>query len=61
MKLKSYIQFTNKPVTQAAKELKIARPYLHAILSGKRAPGRKLAERIVKWSDGTVRFDDLWQ
>ena len=60
MKLKTFLNLTQKPVTQAAKELGIARTYLHAILSEKRAPGRKLADRIIQWSDGAVKYDDLW-
>ena len=60
MKLKSYLNFTKKSVTQAAKELKINRQYLHCLLVGKNNPGRKLAMRIREWSDNTIDYKDMW-
>lgn len=61
MKPSAYIKLTKKTVTQAAKELKINRQYLHAILVGKMIPGRKLAIRMRKWSDGAIDFEDVWK
>ena len=60
MNLKTYLEFKQIPVKRGAAELKIARGYLHEIISGKRPPGRKLAQRIVDWTDGAVRYEDLW-
>lgn len=61
MKLPTYLKLTDKTIIQAAKELKICRQYLHDILRGKYAPGRKLGVRIHKWSDGAVGYDDMWE
>ena len=61
MNLKTYLEFKHIPVKKAAGELKIARGYMHEIISGKRPPGRKLAQRIVDWTDGAVRYEDLWE
>jgi DNA-binding XRE family transcriptional regulator len=60
MKLISYLQYKRVSKTRAAKELNITRQYLYQIMSGKMGPGRKLAIKILKWSDGEVRFEDLW-
>jgi len=60
MKLSAYLKLSKKTVTQTAKELKINRQYLHAILLGKMVPGRKLAMRIKQWSENAVNYEDLW-
>lgn len=61
MKLKTYLEFKQIPVKEAAMQLKIARGYMHEILSEKRPPGRKLAQRIIDWSGGAVTYQDLWK
>ena len=61
MRLPAYLKLTKKTVVQAAKELKISRQYLHDIIRGKYAPGRKLGNRIREWSDGAIGYDDMWE
>ena len=61
MKLPAYLKLTDKTIKQSAKELGICRQYLHDILRGKYAPGKKLAIRIREWSQGAVGFDDMWK
>ena len=60
MKLNDYLKFKSISKTRAAKELKITRTYLYDIISGRMGPGRKLAQRIIKWSNEDVRYEDLW-
>jgi DNA-binding XRE family transcriptional regulator len=60
MKLNDYLKLKGMTKTQAAKELGITRKYIHEILAGKMGPGRKLATRIIEWSQGAIRYEDLW-
>jgi len=59
-KLNEYFILKNIDKNHAAKELTITKAYLYEILGGRTVPGRVLAQRIVKWSNGDIRFDDLW-
>lgn len=59
MKLNDYIVWKQLSKKVVAKDLKISRQRLWEIIN-KNPPGRKLAMRIVDWSDGQVRFEDLW-
>ena len=61
MKLKEYLEWKQIAKGVAAKELKISRQYLYEILRGRMIPGRDVAQEIVKWSQGTVTFQDLWK
>lgn len=61
MKLNDYLEFKRISKTRAAKELGITRKYIHDILAGRMGPGRKLATKIINWSDGAVRYEDLWK
>jgi DNA-binding XRE family transcriptional regulator len=60
MKLNDYLKLKGMTKTQAAKELEITRKYIHEIMAGKMGPGRKLATRIIEWSQGAIRYEDLW-
>jgi hypothetical protein len=60
MKLKTYIELKRISKTRVAKELRITPTYVYEILASRMIPGRKLAQRIVEWSQGDVRFEDLW-
>ena len=55
MKLKTYI-FKNRKITitKAADELGVSRPYLSDVVNGKLGAGKKLAQKIEKWSGGCV-------
>lgn len=59
MKLKKYLEIYQITQGQAAKALDITRTYLNAIANNKEEPGRNLVEKIVAWTDGEVRSDDL--
>jgi hypothetical protein len=61
MKLGTYIELKKISKTRAAKELQITRTYLYEILGNRMIPGRKLAQKISQWSQGDVRYEDLWQ
>jgi hypothetical protein len=61
MKLTTYLELKKIPKTRAAKQLKITRTYLYDIMRGRMGPGRKLAQRIIQWSDGDIRYEDLWE
>ena len=60
MKITDYFQLKNIDKNQAAKELQITKAYLYELLGNRMKPGRKLAQRIIIWSNGDIRFDDLW-
>ena len=60
MKLQTYLELKRIGKTRAAKELSITRTYLYEILGKRMIPGRKLAQKIVEWSEGDVRYEDLW-
>jgi len=60
MKLKDYIKEKDIPVKQATKELGISRGYLYELIAERLSPGKALISRIIKWSDGMVKLQDLW-
>lgn len=60
MKITEYFELKKIDKTQAAKDLMITKAYLYEILGNRTVPGRILAQRIVKWSNGDIRFNDLW-
>ena len=60
MKLTTYLELKRISNSRATKELRISRQYLYEILRGRMKPGRKLGQRIVEWSQGDVRYEDLW-
>jgi len=57
--IKKYLKLIHKSITAAADELGVTRPYLTDIVNGKRIPGRKLAVKIERWSDGHIKASDL--
>jgi len=61
MKLKDYINLKRITKREVAKDLEITPTYVYEILAGRMIPGRKLAQRIVEWSDNAVTFQDLWR
>jgi plasmid maintenance system antidote protein VapI len=60
MKLKTYLEFKQKSVRQVAKDLGVTRSWLYEVVNERQPAGRKLALRIVEWSGGAVRLEDLW-
>ncbi len=60
MKLETYIQERRITHGDAARQMGISRQYLNEIVNGKRVPGRAVAFKVVKWSSGMVRLEDLW-
>ena len=60
MKLQDYLKYKSIKIPEAAKQLKITRAYLYEIIGERKIPGRKLAQKILKWSEGNIRFEDLW-
>lgn len=61
MKLADYIYEKRLTQAQAADGIGISRPYLCDILNERAIPGRATAFKIVKWSEGMVRLEDLWK
>ena len=61
MKLSQYIAERRITQAEAAKGIGISRPYLSDILNEKVIPGRAVAFKIVNWTQGMVRLEDLWQ
>lgn len=60
MTFKTYLQVKKISTTRAAKELGVTRTYLYEIIARRMIPGRKLAQKIVAWSNGDIRYEDLW-
>lgn len=60
MTLKTYLQLKKISTTRAAKELQVTRTYLYEIIAKRMIPGRILAQRIVQWSNGDIRYEDMW-
>ncbi|MBW1678373.1 MAG: helix-turn-helix domain-containing protein [Deltaproteobacteria bacterium] len=61
MKLQTYLKLNGIGITEAAKQLGCTRQWIHEIISGRQPAGRKMAIKIVKWTDGEVRLEDLWR
>ena len=60
MKLNKYRQFVKKTQAECAKELEITVVYFSEIERNVNQPGRKLADKIISWSDGMIGYEDLW-
>ena len=56
MDLKTYIKLRKLSKFDVAQDLKITLAYLYEILGKRTVPGRKLAQRIVKWSNGDMEI-----
>ncbi len=61
MELREYIQHREITIEKAAGELGVSRGYLHEILAGRTVAGRKLAFKIIKWSQNIIKLQDLWK
>jgi predicted DNA-binding transcriptional regulator AlpA len=61
MKLETYMKFNGITVREAANQLGRTPAWIYEIVSGRKTPGSKLARKIVDWSEGEVRFEDLWR
>jgi len=61
MKLKDYIKDKGLTTRKVAKELGISRGYLFELMAERTLAGRVTALRIVEWSDGMVKLQDLWE
>ena len=60
MNLKTYREKKGKTQKEVAEVLGITIPYYSDIERGVFPAGRKLAQDIVEWSEGQIKFDDLW-
>jgi len=60
MELKDYRQLIMKTQQEVADDLGVTRQYISDLERKSVMPGRKLAEKIVEWSDKKVTFADLW-
>ena len=61
MELKTYFQFKEIRVADAAEHLGVTKAHLYAVLNGTYEPGRKLAAKIVEWSNNAVTLQDMWK
>lgn len=59
MKIKKYLEIYDINQGEAAKALKVTRPYLNSVINEKVDPGRLLIRSIITWTDGEVRTDDF--
>ena len=59
MDLREYLFRKRLTVTEFAKKINYGRTYVNEIVTGNRAPGRKLAEAIEKETNGDVTFNEL--
>lgn len=58
-KLKEYLFYQQKSVTDFAKELMVSRSYMNKIVLGKASPSRLLAKEIERATNGEVKAEDL--
>lgn len=61
MEFKTYLEFKRIGVADAADQLEVTRQHLYAVLAGTYEPDRKLALKIVEWSDNAVTLQDMWK
>jgi len=59
MELKEYIKWKRLSTPEVLEALDITRQHLWNITNG-HPTGRKLALKIIRWSGGQVRFEDMW-
>ena len=60
MNLRQYRLSIDKTQEQCAKELEITKEYFSDIERGRHYPSRILSEKIVKWSDHSITYTELW-
>ena len=58
MKLRKYLDLKQITVSDAASQLSVTPQRVYQLLNGD-LPGAKLTLKIVEWSEGAVRTDDL--
>lgn len=58
-KLKEYLFYKRKTVTDFAKELDVTRSYLNRIVLGKIKPSKLLAKEIERMTNGEVKAEEL--
>lgn len=58
-KLREYLFYKQKTVTDFAKELMVSRSYMNRIVGGKIKPSRLLAKEIERHTNGEVTAEDL--
>jgi DNA-binding transcriptional regulator YdaS (Cro superfamily) len=58
-KLKEYLFFKQKSVTDFAKEMAVSRSHMNKIVLGKIKPSRLLAKEIERVTNGEVKAEDL--
>ena len=61
MKLKEYRKWRGLSKKETFQTLDITRQYLWELEEKDRPPGRKLADKIIKWSENHVKYEDLWR
>ena len=61
MELKEYIEARRLSMPEAAKQLGISRGYLYMLIGNGREAGKKTAFKIIEWSQGMIRLEDLWK
>lgn len=58
-KLKEYLFYKEKSITDFAKELMISRSYMNKIVLGQKKPSRLLAKEIERATNGEVTAEEL--
>jgi DNA-binding transcriptional regulator YdaS (Cro superfamily) len=58
-KLKEYLFYKQKSVTDFAKEMMVSRSYMNRVVLGKVKPSRLLAKEIERMTNGEVKAEDL--
>lgn len=61
MKLSTYLKLNDIPIDLASKQLGVSKAYVYELVSERKAPGRKLAQQIIEWAKGDIRYEDLWK
>lgn len=58
MNLKSYLEHNQISPAKAAKELNISRGHFYQLLLPEHTAGKKLALRIMQWSNGAIDYSE---
>lgn len=58
-KLKEYLFYKRKSVTDFAKEMEVSRSYMNKIVLGKTKPSKFLAKAIENATNGEVKVEEL--
>jgi predicted DNA-binding transcriptional regulator AlpA len=61
MKLETYLKFNGINPKEAARQLGCTSAWIYEIISGRHQPGISLGKKIVEWTGGDVRYEDLWR